>query len=59
MIISLIVIAVCRGRGKTSIVGITRCSFGDWFLLFVLIIIAVVITLITIKMLISEHAEKV
>ena len=59
MIFSLITITVLRGKGKSSIIGITRCSMGDWALLFLLVSVGVILTLMAVKVLRNEYEEKV
>lgn len=59
MMITLVVIAILRGRGKPSIIGVSRCDAADWILLGVLGVIAIIITLVAAKILAGEYQEKV
>jgi hypothetical protein len=55
MIASLITITVLRGKGKESIIGVTRCEPADWALLGLLVLIGIGLTLRAVKVLGSEY----
>jgi hypothetical protein len=55
MIFSLIAITVLRGKGKPSLIGVTRCSAGDWILLALLVLIGIILTFLAIRVLKKEY----
>lgn len=59
MMLALVIVAVLRGRGGPSIIGVRRCMFADWALLGLLGVVAIVITLIAAKIMVGEYQEKV
>ena len=59
MLVVLFTVNLFRGSGKElSIVGVKRCSYSDWLLFFLLIILSTVITAIAIIILRRDYEYK-
>ena len=58
-LMTLVVVAVLRGGTEPSIIGVTRCSTGDWILFLALIFILVMVTLQATKVITTEYKEKI
>jgi len=59
MMIILLFISLFRGNGEYSLIGVQRCSFADYGLLVVLFLIAIVLTIIGVKIFSKEYQAKV
>jgi hypothetical protein len=58
MVVTLIVISLLRGKGDGKLAGVHKCSATDWFLFFLLISIAITLTIVAVIILKKEYREK-
>jgi len=59
MMVILLIISLFRGNGKTSIVGVERCTFADYGLLALLYIFAILATLFGVWIFSKDYKAKV
>lgn len=59
MQITIIIISLLRGKGNNSVIGITKCSFADWGLFFLMLFVAVLLSIFAIVLLSKEYNQKV